>query len=84
MFNYQSSPVRIMMILFVLTGISGSSFARVQADTQDASSKDLKNLYKTGYILQDRNDDSVIDFVNTKIILPANIKIGDLVSGSMG
>ena len=80
MFNYQSSPVRIVMILIVLNVLFGTSM--IQAETQDLSSKDLKNLYKTGYILQDRNDDSVIDFVHTKIILPANIKIGELVSAS--
>jgi hypothetical protein len=32
---------------------------------------DLRNLYGRGYILQDRNQDDVVDFVRARILLPA-------------
>ena len=46
---------------------------RAQAATPAArdTTHDLGNLLAPGYILQDRNGDGVIDFVNAKIVLPA-------------
>jgi len=82
MSNYQSSPVRILLILIVFSLPFSSSYARGQTEIQDDFPKDLRILYETGFILQDRNDDNVIDFINTIIILPAEPKIGDLVSAS--
>lgn len=35
----------------------------------EGNSVDLSNLFSTGYILQDRNQDEVIDFVNVMILL---------------
>ena len=32
---------------------------------------DLRDLFATGYILEDRNGDEVVDFVNVRIVLPA-------------
>jgi len=33
---------------------------------------DLSKVFDLGYILQDINDDSVVDFINTKILVPEN------------
>ena len=41
-------------------------------DKNESEFRDLSTLFQPGYILQDRNGDSVIDFVNARIIIPEN------------
>jgi len=41
----------------------------VQEESVDET-RDLSSIFNPGYILLDKNDDSVIDFVNTKIVVP--------------
>jgi hypothetical protein len=43
-----------------------------EQESQATEARDLRNLLEPGYVLQDRNDDDVIDFVNARIILPAD------------
>ncbi len=43
---------------------------------------DLRNVFAPGYILQDRNADGVIDFVNVKIVLPAHPTEADLAAAA--
>ena len=34
--------------------------------------RDISTIFEPGYILQDRNRDSVIDYINARIIIPDN------------
>lgn len=49
-----------------------SSAAQHPAPAPSDSTHDLRTVLAPGYILQDRNHDDVIDFVNAKIVLPAS------------
>ena len=47
------------------------------ASAQDAAdsiipSSDIRDVFATGYMLEDRNSDQVVDFVNVRIVLPAS------------
>jgi hypothetical protein len=44
--------------------------------------RDLRNVLTTGYILQDRNHDDVIDFVNVKIVVPVARTEADLAAAA--
>jgi hypothetical protein len=44
--------------------------------------RDLRNVFAPGYILQDRNGDDVIDFVNAKIVLPASPTAAEVAAAS--
>ena len=35
-------------------------------------SSDIRDVFATGYMLEDRNSDQVVDFVNVRIVLPAS------------
>ena len=48
-----------------------------RASAQDAADSvvppsDMRDVFATGYILEDRNSDQVVDFVNVRIVLPAS------------
>jgi hypothetical protein len=44
--------------------------------------RDLRNVFAPGYILQDRNGDDVIDFVNAKIVLPTGATEAELAAAA--
>lgn len=58
--------------------VAAQSPTRTLAD----STRDLRNVFAPGYILQDRNHDDVIDFVNAKIVLPASPTEADLAAAA--
>ena len=55
--------------VLVLASPSGAS-AQNAVDSVVPPS-DVRDVFATGYILEDRNDDQVVDFVNVRIVLPA-------------
>ncbi len=63
---------------------SVACIARAQAPVPSRidSVQDLRNVFAPGYILQDRNQDGVIDFVNTKLVLPASPTEADLAAAA--
>ena len=54
------------IILFITIQLTAAS-----ADAQDTI-RNVGTLFNTGYILQDKNGDSVIDYVNVRILFPRN------------
>src|SRR5439155_11710585 len=46
------------------------------------STRDLRNVLAPGYILQDRNGDDVIDFLNVRIALPARATEAELAAAA--
>ncbi|MEX2283203.1 MAG: M14 family metallopeptidase [Gemmatimonadota bacterium] len=47
-----------------------------------APPRDLRNAFTAGYILQDRNQDDVIDFVRARIVLPARPSAAELAAAA--
>jgi hypothetical protein len=60
---------------FVLTVLSGGALARQSAPP---SLDGLEMLFTPGVILQDRNDDGAIDFVNARIVLPEKPSVAEV------
>jgi hypothetical protein len=65
-FRRRAIPVGIIAVGVLLTAAR-----TLRQSTQQAGRTDLRNVLNTGYILQDRNADSVVDFLNARIVVPA-------------
>jgi hypothetical protein len=52
------------------------------SSARDTAVRDLRNVFAPGFMLQDRNADDVIDFVNAKIVLPAGAAEAELVAAA--
>ena len=52
----------------------GSPFGVFAQDAADSTvpPSDIRDVFATGYMLEDRNSDQVVDFVNVRIVLPAS------------
>ncbi len=61
--------IAVLGLVAVVPAIAG---AQAPKSTSADAVHDLRNVLAPGYILQDRNHDDVIDFVNAKIVLPAS------------
>ena len=71
------------IVFFVTYALLSSTFSAAQVPgTPDKGIRYLGNLLETGYILQDRNDDDVVDFVNVRIILPDAPSEAEIVSAA--
>src|SRR5688572_1874561 len=73
-------PLRFVPLAIAATLLATSMLeSSVQ---QQSTAADLRNVLATGYILQDRNTDDVIDFVNARIVLPASPSEADAVAAA--
>src|SRR3954469_19528795 len=59
-----------------------ASTSLAQQPARRDTTRDLRNVFAPGYILQDRNGDDVIDFVNAKIALPSAASQADLAAAA--
>ena len=57
--------------LALVLAVPSASSAQNAADSIGLP-EDLRDVFATGYILEDRNADEVVDFVNVRIVLPAS------------
>ena len=57
----------LTLLLAVPSGLSGQDTANSVVPPTD-----VRDVLATGYILEDRNGDEVVDFVNVRIVLPAS------------
>ncbi len=67
------------LVLAPLTAATAQTAPRAAASD---STRDLRSVLATGYILQARNHDDVIDFVNAKIVLPARPTEADVAAAA--
>ncbi|MFC1500234.1 M14 family metallopeptidase [Candidatus Zixiibacteriota bacterium] len=68
-----SIPVRVLVLPLVtvtLLALSPGDVAIPTSDLDGNGIEDLANLFSPGYILQDRNADEIVDFVDLTILLP--------------
>ena len=66
---------------------SGTSAQDSGASAQDAADSvvppsDIRDVFATGYMLEDRNSDQVVDFVNVRIVLPASPDEADVTAAA--
>ena len=64
----------------LLVGPSDSSAQ--DAPDSLARPSDVRDVFAVGYILEDRNEDEVVDFVNVRIVLPASPAEADLTAAA--
>ena len=64
-----SSATLLLALFFGVPRPASLAGAWNQEERSD-DARDLRDLFETGYILQDRNGDDVVDFVNVRIVLP--------------
>jgi hypothetical protein len=69
-------------ITVLLCLLDGRAAAQVAPTPRDTAVRDLRNVFAPGYILQDRNGDDVIDFVNAKIVLPTGATEAELAAAA--
>ena len=67
------------LALAVLLAGAGAIGRTAPADTVVAS---LSELFKPGVVFQDRNGDGAIDFIDARIVLPAQPSSADLAAAS--
>jgi len=78
-----SLPVRFLAVAVLVLGAAG--FAGVDSFRRSAPPPpggDLRDLFAEGWILQDRNDDDLIDFVDGVIVLPEEPSEADVVAAA--
>ena len=75
-------PPRAIAVLGLLAVIPAVARAQAPARARVDTAGDLRNVLAPGYILQDRNRDDVIDFVNAKIVLPASPSEADVAAAA--
>src|SRR5687767_10314571 len=61
--------ITITAVLLLMSSIEGQLAA--QTPPTASQPRDLRNILASGYLLQDRNQDDVVDFVRARIVLPA-------------
>ena len=66
-----------MITRFTSLGLAVALATPFGSSAQDAADSsvpptDIRDVFATGYILEDRNGDEVVDFVNVRIVLPAS------------
>src|SRR5450759_4389001 len=66
----------LVVLLFTAVGAIGRT---APAETTAAS---LSELFKPGVVLQDRNGDGVVDFVDARIVLPEHPAPGELAAAA--
>jgi hypothetical protein len=75
----RSLPIAVSVcLLCALTSVA----APLAAQTAPSPVEDLRNVYARGYILEDRNEDDVVDFVRARILLPAVPTDADVASAA--
>ena len=57
------------LVSSLLLAMPWGAFAQEAADSA-APPADIRDVFATGYMLEDRNSDQVVDFVNVRILLP--------------
>ena len=62
--------VNLIRVLFLLAFLP--AYSQPIGDITLPEVRDLSTIFESGYILQDRNGDSVIDYVNARIVIPKN------------
>ena len=62
----------ISLFLIILLKPISSVFTQEPADPPAVEMRDVGTVLESGYILQDRNGDSVTDYIHTRIIVPKN------------
>src|SRR4249919_1448669 len=68
-------------VLFLGLALTANA-ALAQTPARRDTTRDLRNVFAPGYILQDRNGDDVIDFVNAKVVLPSAASQADLAAAA--
>ena len=58
------------ILILILFSVLPAAYAQRGKDKVPSEIRDLGTIFEPGYILQDRNGDSVIDFVDTLIVIP--------------
>ncbi len=76
--NLLKTQLTVLLIFCFSTTI----LAQKNYEELNPDSIDLSSLLQHGYILQDRNKDSIIDYINYKIILPAEATEAEIVSAA--
>ncbi|MFC2118457.1 M14 family metallopeptidase [Bacteroidota bacterium] len=74
--------LKIITIVTFVFCLSNFAFSQTENKFINPDSIDLSNLFKHGYILQDRNNDSIIDYINYRIILPEKPSEAEVVSAA--
>ncbi|MFC1628076.1 hypothetical protein ACFL3H_03045 [Gemmatimonadota bacterium] len=64
--RHPSIPVRVLILPLVMVSLLALSPGDAAIPTPD-----LSTLFAPGYILQDRNSDEIVDFVDLTILLPS-------------
>ncbi|OYW03248.1 MAG: hypothetical protein B7X11_03410, partial [Acidobacteria bacterium 37-65-4] len=70
------------LCLTALAALPATTPAQTPAIARTDSTRDLRDVFAPGYILQDRNHDDVIDFVNAKIVRPASPSEADVAAAA--
>ncbi|MFC1559270.1 hypothetical protein ACFL39_01635, partial [Gemmatimonadota bacterium] len=71
--RHPSIPVRVLVLPVItisLLALSPGDAAIPASDLVGNGIEDLSTLFSPGYILQDRNSDEIVDFVDLTILLP--------------
>ncbi|MFC1554825.1 M14 family metallopeptidase [candidate division KSB1 bacterium] len=76
-----SRLIQFILTLSLILNIPMILFGQESSSEQDTSF-DLGGIFNKGYILQDRNNDDVIDFLDLRIVLPAEPVESDVVSAA--
>ncbi len=64
------NSIRVIIISILAVILSQNSYAISKYNNSLFQIKDLSTIFDKGYIFQDTNGDSVVDFLNVKIIVP--------------
>ncbi len=70
---------KVFALILVLVAAAGAIGRTAPAETTAAS---LSELFKPGVVLQDRNGDGVVDFVDARIVLPEHPAAGELAAAA--
>ncbi|MHB2032442.1 MAG: hypothetical protein ACYCVE_03585, partial [Gemmatimonadaceae bacterium] len=70
------------LCLAALAALPATMAAQTPARARADSSRDLRDVFAPGYILQDRNHDGVVDFLNAKIVRPASPSEADVAAAA--
>lgn len=74
--------VLYLTALAALPALPATTPAQTPAIARTDSARDLRDIFAPGYILQDRNHDGVIDFLNAKIVRPASPSEADVAAAA--
>ncbi|MCP4723851.1 MAG: hypothetical protein GY863_02385 [bacterium] len=71
----------IMLVIATLISLNFTFLYESTVD-EEQNTECLSGIFEKGYILQDRNEDNVIDFVDVRIIIPEEPSVSELISAA--